>query len=609
MKGIIYPLSFVISSCIISAQVSAQTTTLTSSKQKEVAEVVINGQHNASNWFKAESTNFIVYSDTKREHVNQLLNKLERFDHLLRLIVKPDAPREPSPKLTLYYQSNIKDLKKIDKVQPSYAVGLYNSCEQGVQAFTSHMFYGTNPNIPLEKQPENEGLSYIFEGYARHFLYHHTDIRGPNWYIDGFAQYFANTRFSDTETVLGIPPQSIRDYLMYISGGNTYYSLNYKDILLDNESKGHNVAGEAGVRLEFQARAWALTHYILSSNENIQHFRNYNQLVAAGTEHTKAFEQTFGFPVKKLSTHLWKYKRKSAEGFKLNLTAGAGQDVQFTSLPISADKLALADAAIKACPSPEVGKSLLSDILDEAKKYPTSDYAQTILSRAQIHWGDAKSTLAYLNSAARGDNAEAFYLLGLAQLRAAGESLGDEQKTYLTSAQQNIKKAISLDANYAEAHFANYLIGLRLEELPSNDVLNAAINASKLTPEVSTYVRAAILSHAYLKQISETEAAIELLLKNRRDPVMSDWAKVWKEKLNAGVTRSQLLAEMRTELKPSPRFTEWTVASDDVMKDVQKSAEMAAIAGYLQEQQMQEMQRGMNGTGTSTPNSFTGQPR
>ncbi len=590
MKGIFYSFVFTAISLLILNQAHAQATDPTASKQNDVSEIVVSGQQNPSDWFRAESQHFIVYSDTKQKHVSQLLNKLERFDYLLRLYATSNTSVKAEPKLTLYYQSNIKNLKKIDANLPPYAIGLYNSCEQGVQAFASHMYYGTNPDVPLEKQPENEGLSYIFEAYARHFLYHHTDIRNPNWYIDGFAQYFANTRFSDTETVLGIPPQSVRDYLLHISGGNAYYSLDYKDILLDNESKGHNVAGEAGVRLEFQARAWALTHYILSSSENIQHFDTYNKLVAAGIEQTKAFEQSFGFPVKKLSNHLWNYKRKSAEGLKLNLTAGSEQDIQFSSLPIAANKLVLADAAIKSCPTSVVGQTVLKNIMSEAKKYPTSDYAQTILSRAQINWGDAKSTLPYLTSIAKGDNAEAFYLMGSAQLRIANESEGEEQKNHLKSAQDNFLKASNLHPVSAESFYAYFQAGLRLHDTPTTETLNAAIEARKLAPEVSTYLRAAALSHAYLKQLPETDAELDLMARNNRDPKMAEWAKTWQAKLNTGVTRSILLAEMRTELQPDTRFVEWTIASDSVMQDVQKSAEMAAAADFITEQRIQNIQ-------------------
>lgn len=588
MTGRIAKYAFALTGLLVSGYLHAEATPPLSSK--DIAEVVIDGQQNASDWFRAESPHFIVYSDTKRAHVGELLNKLERFDHLLRIYTKGSTISENSPKLTLYYQSNIKDLDEIDKNQPSYAIGLYNSCELGVQAFSSHMYYRANADIALEKQPENEGLSYIFEAYARHFLYRHTDIREPIWYIDGFAQYFANTRFSDTETVLGIPPQSIRDYLMYISGGNTYYSLNYKDILLGNNTKGHNAAGVAGVQLEFQARSWALTHYILSSTENIQRFRNYNSLVAQSMEPTKAFERAFGYKVSKLSNHLWKYKRKSAEGLKLNLTAGSTNDITFNSLPKSADTLLLADAALKTCPSPKVGASLLQKINGEAKKHPHSDFAQTILSRAQIHWGNAQDALPYLSSKAKGDNFDAFYLLGLAQLRLAEQSQSDAQKTYLTDAQNNLLKARTLNPLAPEALHAYFKAGINSQDAPTEEVLNAAIQAMRLTPEVNTYMRAAALSFAYLKRIPETEQVLDLMARNSRDAQMSDWAKTWQTKLNAGVTRSVLLAEMRTELAPNPRFVEWTVGSDEVMQAVKKGAEMAAIQGFLTEQRIQDQQ-------------------
>ena len=590
MKGNMLKNAMLILGMFAGFSVEAQTPSSTASQPKDATEIVINAQQNASNWFRAESQHLIVYSDTKQEQVNQLLNKLERFDYLLRLYSNIEKPADAQPKLTLYYQSRIKDLNEIDKDQPPYAIGLYTSCAKGVQAFGSHMYYGVNDKIPLEKQPENEGLSYIFEAYARHFLYRYTDMRGPTWYIDGFAQYFANTRFSDTETVVGIPPKSVRDYLMFISGGNTYYSLDYKDILLGNESKGHNVAGEAGVRLEFQSKSWALTHYILSSSENIQHFRNYNDLVAQGVEHTKAFEQAFGYKVSKLSNQLWNYKRKSAEGLKLNLTAGGAQDIQFSSLPISANKLILADAALKACPTPTEGASLLKKITDEAKKYPHSDYAQLILSRAQIDWGNPQDAISYLTPKATDSNFDAFYLLGLAQFRLAEQSLDDAQKNYFELALANLQKARAINPLSAEAFYAYFSAGIRAKNIPAEDVLTAAIQARKLAPEVNTYLRSAALSYAYLKRLPETEKTLDLMARNSRDTQMADWAKTWQAKLNSGVTRSILLAEMRLELEPNPRFSEWTVGSDSVMKEVQKGSEMAAVADFLKAQQIQDQQ-------------------
>lgn len=583
MKGSIYKTALALSSLLASCWCYAGTPkeAPTVSNQKEVTEVVINGQQDVSDWFRAESQHFIVYSDTSHELVSQLLNKLERFDYLLRLYSNVDDKAENRPKLTFYYQARVKDFDQIDKTQPNYAIGLYNSCELGVQGFGAHMFYGVNPEIPLEKQPENEGLSYIFEAYARHFLYRYTDIRGPSWYVDGFAQFFANTRFSDTETVVGKPPQSVRDYLLYIVG-HTAYSLDYKDILLGNNTKGHSVAGIEGVQLEFQAKSWVLTHYILSSKENLQHFRVYNHLTDQGAEPTQAFEQAFGYKVAKLSTHLWDYKRRSAEALKLNLTTGGNQDIHFSHLPISANKLILADAALKACPTPEAGASLLQKITREAKKFPQSDYAQVIQSRAQILWGNAQDALPYLTTKAKTNDAETYYLLGLANLRLAEQAQGDAQKTYLTQAQEHLLKARTLNPLSAETVYAAFKTGLRMQDIPSQEVLNLAIQARQLAPEVNSYVRSAALAHAFLKQIPETEHDLALIAQNTRDTQMADWAKDWATKLSSGVTRASILAEMRLDLAPNPSFKEWTIGSDEVMKAVIKAQEMVRLKVYIE---------------------------
>lgn len=573
----------------------AQTPAPVVSDQKDVTEVVINGEQNVSRWFRAESQHFIVYSDTKRDDVSLLLNKLERFDYLLRLYTKADNKTENAPKMTLYYQANSRDLNKIDNDQPAYAIGLYNSCAQAVQGFGAHMYYRENSNKALEKQPENEGLAYIFEAYARHFLYRYTDLRIPTWYIDGFAQFFAGTRFSETETIIGLAPENIAEYLSFISNGHAY-SLDYKDILLQNDSKGHNDAGVAGLKLEFQAKSWVLTHYILSSSENIQHFRGYIGLIMSDVEPTQAFEQAFGYKVSKLSNVLWKYKRKS-EALKFNLAAGGAGDIQFSSLPLAANNLILADAALKSCPNPKQGAALLQKVRADAQKFPRSDYAQFVLSRAQIAWGNPQDALAFLTAKTTektndksSNNFDAFYLLGTAQLRLAEQSQGDAQKTYLEDAQHNLLRACALNPQSAQAMHTYFKAGIAAQALPSDEVLGSAILAWQLQPEVSDYTRSSALVYGYLKKIPETEHALGLLAHNSRDPQMAGWAKTWQTKLNTGVTRADLLAEMRTDPLPNNRFKEWTIASEQVMQAVELAAGMKAAEGFIQDVQKQNTQ-------------------
>jgi hypothetical protein len=598
MTGRFTQYAFALIGLLASGYASAQTTPAST---KDVTEVVIKGQQNASDWFRAESQHFIVYSDARQQDVSQLLDKLERFDYLLRLYTKADTTTLSTQKTTLYYMAKIRDLKQVDKDQPQYAIGLYNSCALGVQGFGSHMYYRVNSDRALEKQPENEGLAYIFEAYARHFLYRHTNLRTPTWYIDGFAQYFASTRFSDTETLIGIAPKSIGSYLAFMSNGHRR-SLDYTDILLQNDSKGQNYAGISGVQLEFQARSWVLTHYILSSNENIQYFRNYIALGLQGVEPTKAFEQAFGFKASKLNNVLWKYRLQTAKALKLNLTAGGAGDIQFSALPASANNLILADAALKTCPNPKVGESLLQKVRKEAQKFPNSDFAEFTLARAEIEWGNPQAAITFLSTQTKNKSFEVYYLLGLAHLKLAEQSQlegqqGEQQKAYWESAQANLLNAVALNQQSAEASYAYFRAGVQAQAKPSNEILRAAIMAAQLQPEVSSYNRAAALSHAYLKQLSEVESTLSLMSANSRDPHMAEWAKTWQAKLNTGVTRAEILAEMRRELVPAANFKEWTIANYEVMQAVELAAGLQAAEGFILDQQQQNPQAPEQGGG------------
>lgn len=608
MTGRFTQYAFALVGLLASGYASAQTTPAST---KDVTEVVISGQQNASDWFRAESQHFIVFSDARQQDVTQLLEKLERFDYLLRLYTKADTTTTSEQKTTLYYMAKIRDLNQVDKDQPQYAIGLYNSCALGVQGFGSHMYYRVNSDRALEKQPENEGLAYIFEAYARHFLYRYTNLRTPTWYIDGFAQYFASTRFSDTETLIGIAPKSIGNYLAFMSNGHRR-SLDYTDILLQNDSKGQNYAGTAGLQLEFQARSWVLTHYILSSTENIQYFRNFIALGLQGVEPTKAFEQAFGYKASKLNNVLWKYRLQTAKALKLNLTAGGVGEIQFSALPASANNLILADAALKACPNAKVGESLLQKIRKEAQKFPNSDFAEFTLSRAEIEWGNPQAAITFLTTKANSKNFEALYLLGLAHLKLAEQShaekqkveeqkgeeqKGEQQKAHFESAQTHLLNAIALNQKSAEASYAYFRAGVQAQAKPSNEILGAAIIAAQLQPEVSSYSRAAALSHAYLKQLSEVELTLSLMSTNSRDKQMADWAKTWQAKLNAGVTRAEILAEMRRELVPAASFKEWTIANYEVMQAVELAAGLQAAEGFILDQQQQNPQAPEQGGG------------
>lgn len=545
--------------------------------------VTVTGQKHASPWFRAESQHFVVYSDTRNEDVTQLLNNLEKLDHLLRIYTKDYQVARGAPqKLSLYFHDRIEGFNALAADEPEEAVGLYNSCGAGVQGFAVNLKrIESLRNDQLVKDPLNSSLSYIFEAYTRHFLYRYTDIRAPIAYIDGLAQYFSAVRFSDNHMVVGRPPFDVGRYLHHLDKG-VRYSLTYQDVLEPDPAKNQGYKAESGERLEFLARSWILIHYILSSSENRIKTDQFLNLVHQDVPAGKAFETTFGLKVDDISNAMWRYRVKGVEVAEVDLPSLPSAQLGFTSLPEASTDFVLADAVLKSCPSRKVGEAQLQAIRQKAAAVPANDFAQRTLSRAQIDWGNAADALPYLTEATRKDaaDADALYLLGLANLRLHERDQAAARESYLQAAKSHLARARTLNPASAEAAFAFYQAELRSGGQPGKPALEGAIAAWRNAHEVNSYARSAALAFAYAGRGPEADNALTLMAHNARDPEMATWAKTWQSRLGTGVSRTELLAEMRREIDPHA-FKEWTLAGENLMKDVVQKAGMENMRNYI----------------------------
>lgn len=547
-----------------------------------------------SKWFRAESQHFVVYSDAREEDAAQLLENLEKLDHLLRIYTLPSRPAEPQePKLTLYYHNRISDLREIEERLPADAVGLYSSCASGVEGFAVHL-----ERIPslrdeqLEKSPLNETLSYAFEAYARHFLYRHTDVRVPASFIDGFAQYFSSVRFSEQQMVVGRAPRGVAGYLRFLGDGRQY-SLEYEDVLQNNLTNAHNYAGDDGVRLEFEAKSWLLTHYMLSSDDNRKRLSRYLTLVGDGTAPTAAFERAFGVKVSDVGTVLWRYSLRGMQVLRVAHPSLPAARVSFRSLPKAAGEFVLADAALKACPSRQAGESLLKKVTALAARFPDDTLARLTLSRAQIGWGEPQDALSRLDAVLQDDDAhfEARYLAGMANLRLAERSDGAARRTYLQAAQRHLQRARGLNPRSPEAAFAAFKAEVAATDVPDDAALQGVIAAWQTAREVDAMTRAAALAYAYAGKADEAYKTLGSLAQNMRNQPTAEWAKQWQGRLETGVSRGDILAEMRRPVGADAPFKEWTLDKQSVMQKVERSYGLQAAESFIkQEQQKQAMQ-------------------
>lgn len=559
-----------------------------------------------SRWLRAESPHFVVYSDAGEGDVAQLLDNLERLDHLLRAYTlpgdaarRPDEPREP--KLTLYFHNSVTDLRAIDARPPADAVGLYSSCAAGVQGFVAHLdSMRSLGDEQLDKAPLNDTLSYAFEAYARHFLYRHTDIRLPASFIDGFAQYFSSVRFSERQMVMGRVPRGLGTYLKFLNDGQPY-SLNYDDVLQSRLADARGPAGAAGVRLEYEAKAWLLTHYMLSSPENRNRLNRYLVAVGRGVEPTAAFERLFGLKQADIGDAMWRYGLKGIATLRVEQPPLPAVRVSFRSLPRAAGEFVLANAALKACPTREQGESLLRTLASLAPRYPEDDLARLTLSRAQIGWGNPQDALAPLNALLQDDdaNVEARYLLGLAHLRLAEQSSGGARRLHAEAAQRELQRAREASPRSPEVALAAFQAEVAATGTPGSAVLDGVIAAWQDARDIGALGRSAALAYAFTGQADTAHKMLDALAQSGHDTAATAWARQWRARLETGVSRGDILAELRRDPAPDVPFKEWTVDKASAMRAVERGAGLRDAEAVMKEAARQND----SATGTTAPGS------
>jgi hypothetical protein len=554
--------------------------------------VQVQGVKDPSAWKRADSAHFIVYSDAKSAEVMGLVNRLERLDYLMRIYLR-DYMRAPAAaqKLTLYYHDRIEGFRDAAISPPANAIGLYNSCPTAVQGFAVHLDpIAEIKNEQLATHRLDEGMSYVFEAYARHFLYRNTVIRSPSSFIEGMAQYFSGLRFSDEQLVLGRTPANIGRYLAVVDNGNPY-GLDYRDVLKHDDKQGAGYAELGRLRasaatLDYQAKSWLLMHFMLSSAERRSQMDAYLKLAYADTPAVSAFEQAFGMKVDDLGTAMWRYRRQGAQVLRSDFPIPADIPIAISTLNRAAGEVVLASAQLKSCPDRKTGEALLGELGRQSDAAVNNEFVLLTLSRAQIDWGNPEQAVAPLSALLRAKprHAEALQLLGMAELRLAARQQGAASAARFDAARRHLAQARKLDPGSSEAAYALFKAELGGQALPSKLALASAIAAWKSAPEVSSLARSAALAYAYAGKADETETVLALLTLNSEDAASAAWARQWRSRLASGVSRDELVAEMRLDAA-APSFREWTIAASDLLRTVECHINVENARGAIESRQ------------------------
>jgi tetratricopeptide (TPR) repeat protein len=233
-------------------------------------------------WLKGESEHFIVYGDTSERQMRAYVQKIERFDQVLRAYY-PKPNDFVSPKLPIYIAKSKADMRAVWPTLPSTVGGFYSRQDERIFAMATD---------------DGEGDSVLFHEYAHHFMFQNLTAAYPAWFVEGFAEYYATIELRSDRVKIGLFSPGRMNSL---SGGLNQWAP-MEAILTQGRPGSRPIIGH-----KFYAQSWALTHYLLSTPERQAMMAAYFRAIWQGAEPADAVQSAMGRTPQQLQTDLYRY--------------------------------------------------------------------------------------------------------------------------------------------------------------------------------------------------------------------------------------------------------------------------------------------------------------
>jgi hypothetical protein len=415
----------------------------------------------AAAWRRAESANFIVYSQGSEGSLKQATALLEDYNGFLRLLTGIQDPPPPN-KLKVYL---VRGHAALGTVRPGMAkevAGFYTASEAGIAAFV-------DDNAGLEGEEQNQ---ILFHEIAHHFMLQYRPTAYPPWYVEGFAEYVMTARF-DKEQIHYGEASSMR--VGWLVNENW---LPLDRVLFQPPPK------KPEENALYYAESWLLVHYLLRDTDRRAKTVAYLAATASGEDPRAAFKRLFGVEPKAMQHDMETYAYQKMTYSRLKRrSAAVPPAMTVTTLPAAADDLLLLEATMDAGPREADIPALLTKVRS-ATAGKSDDYSKRILAEAEALYGDGKTADRLLDPllAAAPNDAELLYLKGMRHLMAARR---DDDAKERKLAQPWFVKAHKADPNHFQTlvRYAESLSGS--DRFVSENTQNILLLAHELAPQVA----------------------------------------------------------------------------------------------------------------------------
>ena len=242
-----------------------------------VAAMVLVSHPADARWIRADTDNFIIYSEGSERSLRSFAENLQRFDSTLRFRFGVSGGLEAN-RLEIYLVPRADDAGRL-------ASGKSGSSIAGFYHATS------NGSFAVSNRENDEGLGtpasqqVLFHEYGHHFMKRHIPAAFPAWFVEGFAEYYSTVDFTkDGRASLGKPVHRRADGLTNMP------ELPAETLLLGQPSDMRG-SGQMDV---YYGRAWLLTHMLYNVPSRKGQLLAYMEAINRGESAGKAARDVFG---------------------------------------------------------------------------------------------------------------------------------------------------------------------------------------------------------------------------------------------------------------------------------------------------------------------------
>jgi len=332
-------------------------------------------------WHNARSEHFDVYSAGKLKQTRSFVEKLEKFDILLRLMTgtKSEASARRFKVILVTNQDMVgrikggesKNIAGFYKVIPSEAIAVVPRRASNTSRFAL--------------DPE----TILFHEYAHHFMLQYFPSAYPSWYVEGFAEFFAATDFKANGSVVTGKVAVHRLPSLQFNGPMDLDTLFFQK---PNLKKRRETA-------LFYATAWLLTHYLRDNDERARQFQTYLVALNSGQTNQVAAEQNFVGGLDALNSELKRYwNKEKLFASQLDLPIFKKKpDVQINALPADRDALFDQEIELIGVLSDSDKTRMHKAILTAEQEFPQSGHPALLMARLLYRDGkldQAKTSIA-----------------------------------------------------------------------------------------------------------------------------------------------------------------------------------------------------------------------